>query len=203
MYRIFLIFIITVLSLIRAESILAADICTFDNTPPSLDELLTANERCIIARATGKSNSITEFTCPQGNFYDDDNQNITSETLPYLIGVNLSFNKIDAEINKYMRKLQSTREPNPTVWQDTIEKCSANIRKSYSTICQFGALESILNGNPESPVINTTNLYPQSLCEVRAAQKLQGWRYLQYILMSDGISKNQKNSTDKWVTEIK
>ncbi|MBC7503938.1 hypothetical protein H7169_03125, partial [Candidatus Gracilibacteria bacterium] len=36
-----------------------------------------------------------------------------------------------------------------------------------------------------------------------ANKKIQGWKYLQNIMMSDGISKNQKNSTDKWATEVK
>lgn len=203
MYRIFLIFIIIFSSFIHVEALFAADLCTFDTTRPSFDELLVANERCITARATGKANSITEFICPQGNFYDDNNQSITSETVPYLIAVNLSFNKIDTEITRYMRKLQEKREPNPTVWQDAIEKCTATIKKAYDDICQFGALEAILNTDSKNPVIDTTSVYPQSLCQVRATQKIQGWRYLQYIMMSDSISKNQKNSTDKWVTEVK
>lgn len=204
MYRIFLIFIIIFIIFVRAESIFAADTCTFDTTRPSFAELLTANEECIVARATGRANSITEFTCPQGNFYDENHQNITSETLPYLIGVNLSFNKIDKSIKEYMSKLQTIRGvENPNIWEDAIEKCTATIKKSYDDICQFGALETILNTDPKNPVIDNSTVYPQSLCQVRASQKIQGWRYLQYIMMSDSISKNQKNSTDKWITEVK
>ena len=203
MYRIVLICIAIILSSISVDSLFAADACTFDTTRPSFDELLAANERCITARATGKANSITDFMCPQGNFYDDNNQSITSETVPYLIAVNLSFNKIDAEISRYMRKLQEKREPSPTVWEDAIDKCTAKIKTAYDDICQFGALEATLYTDPNNKIIVTTRPYPQSLCQVRATQKLQWWRYLQYIMMSDSISKNQKNSTDKWITEVK
>jgi hypothetical protein len=87
--------------------------------------------------------------------------------------VNLSFNKIDTDINKYMRKLQEKREPSPTVWQDAMDKCTAKIKIAYDDICKFGALEAILNTDPDNPLVDTTKLYPQSLCQVRATQKLQ------------------------------
>jgi hypothetical protein len=40
--------------------------------------------------------------CPQGNYFDANNQQITGEALSYLIAANISFNKIDTDIKKYM-----------------------------------------------------------------------------------------------------
>jgi hypothetical protein len=116
--------------------------------------------------------------------------------------VNISFNKIDADINKYMRKLQEIRESDPIMWIANIRSCTEKIQSIYASICGFGAIETILNEGTKK-YISTTNAYPQSLCSATAMKKIQGWYYLQSILMSDSISKNQKNSTDKWVTEVK
>jgi hypothetical protein len=140
--------------------------------------------------------------CPQGDFFAGSDQPITPETLAYLIAVNLSFNKIDTSINTHMRKLQETREADPIMWIVNIRSCTEKIQSIYAGICGFGAIETILNEGSKQ-YISTTNTYPQTLCAATAMRKIQGWYYLQSILMSDGISKNQKNSTDKWITEVK
>jgi hypothetical protein len=171
---------------------------------PTTSELRSAIASCEKARKDGNPNSITEFICPQGDFFTDNNQSINQDTLPYIISVTLSFNKVDKEIYKYMQELQKKRYADSTIWITEIRACTDNIADIYNNICQFGTLESIINGtDPTKSIINRTNTYPQELCQNRAKSKTQWWYYLETILMADGISKNQKNSTDKWVTEVK
>lgn len=170
---------------------------------PDSETLKSAAKQCVQAREKGNPNSITEFVCPQGNYFDANNQQITGETLSYLIAANISFNKIDTDIKKYMVNLQKKREADPGKWTETIRGCTDKIANIYKNICNFGTLETLLNADPKEPIITTTNTYPQALCTDLARKKVQGWYYLQTIFMSDGISKNQKNSTDKWATTVK
>ena len=202
MYRIVLIFIAIILSSISVESLFAAG-CDIRADLPDGRELRSQIDRCIDARKSSNPNSITDFVCPQGEFYSANNQPITRETLAYLIAVQVSFNKVDTDITKYMKTLQKAREADPIKWTEANNSCSEKIQNIYTQICGFGTLEARLNENKDTPYITTTNTYPQSLCSDLARKKIAGWQYLQKILMSDGINKNQKNSTDTWVTQVK
>lgn len=171
---------------------------------PSSSELRGAIDTCEKARKDGNPNSITEFICPQGDFFADNNQPINNYTLPYIISVTLSFNRVDKEIKKYMQELQKKRYADPAIGITEIRACTDTIAEKYDSICQFGTLETRINGeDPKDTIINNTNTYPQELCQNRAKAKTQWWYYLESILMSDSMNKNQKNSTDKWTTEVK
>jgi hypothetical protein len=87
---------------------------------------------------------------------------------------------------------------------DDIDKCMINIANIYDNMCKFGIIESVLNGeDPKDNIIVSTKTYPQELCQNRARAKVRGWYYLATIFMSDSINKNQQNSTDVWITDIK
>ncbi len=203
MYRIVIVCIAIVLGSISIESLFAAG-CDIKTEIPTTSDLTTDVARCIAARGPwGNPNSITDLVCPQWEFFASNNQAITPETLAYLIAVQVSFNRVDLDVMKYMKKLQATREADPIKWTDTINSCTETMRSIYSRICGFGTLEAKLNKNKDKLYITTTNTYPQTLCTDLAARKIAGWQYLQKILMSDGIYKNQKNSTDTWITQVK
>ncbi len=202
MYSIFYIFIAIILSFIQVGPLMGAT-CDIKAELPDSGMIIWSVEQCIQARQSKNPNSITEFICPQWEFFANNQQPITSETIAYLVAVQLAFNKVDTDISKYMKQLQKTREPDPIKWIDTINSCTNTIQKIYSQICEFGALESKLNEDKTKPYITTTNAYPQVLCGELANRKIAWWQYLQKILMSDGINKNQKNSTDTWVTSVK
>ncbi len=172
---------------------------------PTQGELVAKTTRCIDAR-NGKwetPNSITDYVCPQWNMFLANNQSINNETLRYLVSASISFNKIDVDILKYMRDLQKIRIANPTEWVETIRKCTDKIQETYAKICEFWVIESRLNEDKDAQYIVTTNVYPQALCTNLATRKIQWWYYLQSIIASDSIAKNQQNSTDTWVTEVK
>lgn len=205
MYRLLLIFIITLsFGLLTNESVFA-EWCEISSELPSNSELTGKIDQCIEARS-GKwesPNSITEFVCPQGNSWASNDQSITSETLAYNIAANLAFNKADKDIKKYMQELQKNREPDPTKWIENIRSCTDKITSIYDNICNFWVLEKRLNENKDKIYIKTTSTYPQDLCKSLAKKKIQWWYNLGTIMMSDGIAKNKKNSTDKWATEVK
>ncbi len=203
MYRIFLLLIAIILGSISVESLFAGGCDDIRADLPESSEIVAAAEQCITARKSWNPNSITDFVCPQGSFFASNQQSITPETVAYLVAVQISFNKIDTDITKYMRQLQKTREADPVKWVESINSCTEKIQGIYSQICGFGTLESKLNENKDKLHITTTNAYPQTLCSDLASKKIAWWQYLQKILMSDDINKNQKNSTDTWVTEVK
>lgn len=173
MYRIALICISLIASSISMELVFAAG-CDIKNELPTTNELRSAIDTCEKSRKNGNPNSITEFVCPQGNFFANNNQAITSDTLPYIIAVNLSFNKIDKEIKKYMLELQKKRYADPNIGLAAIRECTDHIADIYNNICQFGTLESRINGDdPSRSIINRTTTYPQELCQNRAKSKTQ------------------------------
>ncbi len=204
MYRIFLISMLSIFGAITIGSVFAGDSCTISRELPSTSELRSAIDRCREARSSGNANSITEFMCPQGDFFAENNQPINSDTLPYIVWVSLAFNKVDMDIKAYMLRLQQKRVADPTQWIKEIRSCTDLIGEIYTHLCAFGTLETRINGDdPSKYLLTRTTTYPQELCQIRASAKTQGWYYLETILMSDSISKNQKNSTDSWATEVK
>lgn len=202
MYAFFLTCITIVLSFMHMELLFAMSCIDIKGDLPTTAELTSPVETCIKARKWGNPNSITEFVCPQGEFFSANNQPITDETLAYTIATQVSINKVDRDIMKYMKELKKSREPDPTKWTEAIDVCQGHIKSIYDNICKFGVIESRLNAW-EKEYIKNTSVYPQTLCSDLTNKKINAWRYLQYIIMSDGISKNQKNSTDKWITEVK
>lgn len=208
MHRKFLILVAITLSFIPIKLVFA-DWCTIDEELPSNAELTSKIDQCIDARSgNGPSpNSITEYTCPQGEVFNDSNQPVLEdgfkEMLAYNISVNLAFNKADLDIKKYMQQLSKKREPDPTKWIEEIHECTEKIKSIYDNICSFWTIETRLNEKKDKQYIITTNAYPQELCRLLAKKKTLGWYYMGTIMMSDGIAKNHKNSTDKWIGEVK
>jgi len=194
--------IILCLLCIPVNAIFAEATCDIKLELPESTELVSQIKKCLTERSGWNPNSITEFVCPQGEVYLDNNQKIDNQTLAYLTAVNLSFNTADENIKKYIKTLTLSREPNSTKWIETMNVCREKIQYTYASICAFWTLESKLKDGDKN-LIHTTDAYPQSLCITRAKQKLQWWDYLQKILMADGIAKNHKNSTDAWATEVK
>jgi hypothetical protein len=134
--------------------------------------MIAAAEQCIKARESKNPNSITEYVCPQGDFFAKSSQPITRETTAYLIAVSISFNKIDTDIQKYMKKLQKTREADPIKWVETIRSCTEKMRDIYSQICGFSTIEARLNEDKDKLYITSTNTYPQELCIDLASKKI-------------------------------
>jgi hypothetical protein len=102
---------------------------------PEPSEMKSAVDRCLVARKSGNPNAITDFVCPQGEFIDANKQALNSEVLAYLIGVQVSFNKVDKDIQVYMKKLQASREADPTKWVENIRGCTDKIKTIFDTIC--------------------------------------------------------------------
>ena len=139
------------------DTIFAEEACNVKNTLPTYTELKSAIDTCTEARKNGNPNSITDFVCPQGNFFHDNNQAIDSNSLPYIISVNIALNKTEVEIKKYIYQLQKNREADPVKWINSINTCNEKIKNIYTNICQFGTLEKILNSDSSKPIITNTN----------------------------------------------
>lgn len=203
MYHIFRVFILIILSSLLVESIFAGGCDEIRADLPESSEMRSAVDQCILARQSGNPSSIVDFVCPQGDFFASNQQPITPETVAYVVAVQVSFNQIDRDIQKYMKTLQKTREADLNKWLEKINSCTEKITGIYTQICGFGTLESRLNEDKTKLYITTTNTYPQTICSDLANKKIAGWKYLQQILMADGINKNQKNSTDIWINGVK
>ncbi len=204
MHRILLISISLVISSINMEFVFADLGCGITDVLPTTEEFRSAVTLCTEARENGNANGITEFVCPQGDFFEENHQPINSNTLPYIIAVNLAFNKTDTDIKKYMLALQKSREADPIMWVANIRDCTDTIATIYHKMCEFGIIESVLNGDdPKDKIITSIDTYPQELCQNRAKAKIQGWYYLETILMADSINKNHQNSTNSWISDIK
>lgn len=203
MYRFLYFFICILISFSELESSFAD--CTITDELPSNSELTSKIDACIEARL-GKwesPNSFTEFVCPQGPMFLTGGATITRGRLAYAIAVNLAFNKTDIDIKKYMQELRKNREPDPEKWIENIDSCTKKIEDIYDNICKFWTLDLRINENIAKQYIVDTTAYPQELCYPLAARKIKWWRNVAKIMMSDGIYKNKKNSTDKWATEVK
>ncbi len=199
----FRVFILIILSSLLVESLFAAGCDEIRADLPESSEMRSAVDQCILARQSGNPGSIVDFVCPQGDFFASNQQPITPETVAYILAVQVSFNQIDRDIQKYMKILQKTREADINKWLEKINSCTEKITGIYTQICGFGTLESRLNEDKTKLYITTTNTYPQTICSDLASKKIAGWKYLQQILMADGINKNQKNSTDVWINGVK
>lgn len=176
---------------------------------PTPDELRSAVDECLEARTKWNPNSITDFVCPQWDFSMSNNQAYNNQVVAYLVAANIALNTADKDIKEYMKRLQDMRERDPTKWMENIYACigdpvsSKSVQGIYRNICAFGTLENRLNEWSEKQYIYDISVYPQYLCNEKVKVKIEGWDKLAKIFMSDGIYKNQKNDTDKWITQVK
>jgi hypothetical protein len=106
--------------------VLAAPTCP---PPPQMIELdaqfntlsATAKERitkCLAARRDSQESSITDFSCPSGD-YNRDARPHTREILSYQIAVATVFEEIDKSAMEYAHSLQCMRERDPIKWIET------------------------------------------------------------------------------------
>lgn len=188
-----------------------ANPCAKSSHLPSPQELRSAVDECLSVRNSwGNPNSITDFVCPSWNFLHGTQQPLYDEVVAYLVAVNVTFNKLDENVIKHMKKLRKAREKDPTKWVENIRECvngigektGTGIEQLYNHVCDFGTIEQRLNEWSDKKYTQTTDLYPQRLCREKARKKVQWWVNLGYINMSDGINKNQQNHTDSWTSEV-
>lgn len=140
---------------------------------PTGTEMRSAVDRCLQARKSGNPNAITDFVCPQGEFIDANKQVLNDEVVSYIVGVQVSFNKVDKNIIEFMKKLQTNRDSDPAKWVEQIRSCSDKIKQTYAQICAFGTIENILNTDSKKPYITTTMAYPQELCGIMVNKKTE------------------------------
>jgi hypothetical protein len=92
---------------------------------------------CIEARRSGKEASITEYVCPSGDFSRDSSQSSSREVLCGNIYIQLSFQEIDIGVEKYMKELQDTRNPDMTSWNENIHLQRALWEEKYTGVCDL------------------------------------------------------------------
>jgi hypothetical protein len=136
-------------------------------------EMKAQVDRCRIARESGNPNAITNLVCPNGEFIAENKQAINNQVLAYLVGVQVSINKVDIDVLKYMKKLQANRDPDQVKWIQTIRQCTEKVQELYSNICQFGFIEGKLNEDKNNLYITTTMAYPQELCSIMVNKKVE------------------------------
>lgn len=106
--------------------VLAAPTC---QTPPAMidleskfnelsDTAVFNIEDCLAARNTRTESSITDFTCPSGDYNTSDRPH-TDEVLAYQLAVATVFAAIDEDALKYSKSLQCMRERDPIKWTET------------------------------------------------------------------------------------
>lgn len=90
----------------------------------ALDEtkIRAARDACMKARENKTESSITEYVCPSGDVWKESQRPITKETICGSIAIQLTFEEIDKDAEKWMKKLQDTRNPNIISWTDEIYK---------------------------------------------------------------------------------
>jgi hypothetical protein len=75
-------------------------------------------KKCITARGGGKESSITDFTCPSGD-YNIGERSYTNEVLAYQIAVATVFAVIDEDALRYSKALQCMRGRDVVKWMET------------------------------------------------------------------------------------
>lgn len=177
--------------------ILSLSLLIFGSESFALDQETLSGKvaECIQAWSGGTEASITEYVCPSGNFAQKSNQAFTRETLCGNIYMQLSFQEIDRDVEKYMKELQDTRNPDMTSWNENIRLESAVWGDKYSAVCSTASFREYCAA--------TTDFFPESTCRDRANAKTQAWTNMGYILAGKGIAKAYQNDKDTYVEKIK
>ena len=184
--------------------------------PAEKGKILTAEEiwgkiqQCLDARKEAKEASITEFHCPTGNFTNADLRPLSDETIPYHVAVAVLFNEIDKDALSYMCDLREMREKDPTKWTEDIRKkvettsTKENVTfwERYRQVCKFWYIAWRVN-TKEKTWIDSTETYPQTICEWIADQKVVAWSNMGNILMTEWVAKSWQNDKDTFVEAVK
>ena len=123
-------------------------------------------EACFDARATRTESTITDFTCPSGDFIGE--RPLTDEVLAYMIAVSAVFQAIDTNSMQYAKNLQCNRDTDVIKWQQTIRDFTDAYKIKYQSTCDLAYIMSLLNVDPERPYIKTTETFPQADCMILA-----------------------------------
>lgn len=217
MYKRFLIIFICVF-FIGLEDIFACQwwqvtIPTFSELQKSLWTTPRENAlKCIDAYSKKKETSITNFSCPSGDFSSVTGLPLTRESLAYQVAVATAFAEIDTKVESYMRELQDCRQKDSVLWTEDIrEKISGKWDKSgfadlYTQVCDLTNIQLIVwDTLPENKekLIQTTHVFPIDACRQKAIQKTIAWTNMGYILMGDNIAKSYENDKDTFAEKVK
>lgn len=159
------------------------------------DSLSGTVAECVAAREKWTESSITDYICPSGDFARDSSQASTREILCGNIYMQLSFQEIDRDAEKYMKELQDTRNPDMTSWNENIRLESVVWGDKYSAVCSTASFREYC--------ATTTDFFPESTCRDRANAKTQAWTNMGYILAGKGIAKAYQNDKDIYIEKIK
>ena len=174
------------------------------------EEIGSKIQECLDARKENKEASITEFHCPTGNFTNEDLRPLSDDTIPYHVAVAVLFNEIDKDALAYMCDLREMREKDPTKWTEDIRKKIEITSKQenvpfgerYKNVCDFSYVSSRVN-TEEKTWINSTETYPQTICEWIATKKVIAWTSMGNILMTEWVAKSWQNDKDTFVDTVK
>ncbi len=166
-------------------------------------------EDCLAARNTRTESSITDFTCPSGDYNTSDRPH-TDEVLAYQLAVATVFAAIDEDALKYSKSLQCMRERDPIKWTETnrivIHGDGASVEwysQKYHDICDETFIIRLIN-TPTQKYIKSTDFAPQWFdCKDLADAKVQALDNLTALLAANGIGKWYENDKDKFITQVK
>ncbi len=188
----------------------AASTCPkFDISHITSDSVIEKIDQCVEARKNHNEQSITEFSCPSGEFAWEDGRPLSHQRLAYLITTNILMNEVDKQAKKYMKTLQENRNKDTVAWTEDIRKCiqdstkNTSLRDIYSRICEFSFVQNFLNeNNQDRIVIDQITTYPQTICTDLANRKIQAWVGLANNLMHAGIEKSFQNDSDEFLSRV-
>lgn len=186
-----------------------APVCPFPHKiEATADEILAKVAECQKARENNTTATITEYSCPAGDFTIEDNQPITPERLARNIATNILMNEADKKMTEYMRGLQKFRSKDTIAWTQTYMSCIArdpkeNLTSFYNQICEFSFVSNFLNNNSEKKaIITTTEAYPDQTCLKLAQKNIAKWKNMGANLATAAMYKSYENDRDRFVEGV-
>ena len=184
-----------------------APMCPFPyKVKATSDEILAKVNECIAARANNTTKTITDFSCPAGDFILADGRPLTADLLSSNIAVNIIMNEVDTSMREYMQKLQSVRSKDAVAWSQEYSSCigptanKSTLVSFYGELCSPLFISNLLNKNTSgNPVIATTDGYPQRLCNDIAQKKIDMWTKVGQSLAVVGMHKSYENDRDRFI----
>lgn len=173
-------------------------------------EILGKIEECKTARKNNNPASITDFSCPAGEFAIEDNLPLTDQRIAYHIAVNILMNKADEETKKFMQELQKQRSKDAVSWAKKITSCidgspeiqTKSVSELYGQICKFGYIENLLNSAGNSEIIANSDGYPHSFCTELSEKKITAWKNMGKYIANSAINKSFQNDKDSFVEKL-
>lgn len=139
-------------------------------------------QECKKARSDGTTASITDFSCPAGEFTTTDAQEMTDERLAYTVATNILLNEADKKVKKYLENLYESRDKDAVAWVHEIRTCfketadspKDNLNAFYRRVCDPLFIRDLLNTEKEK-IIVTQNFYPHNVCHEAVRKKMIAW----------------------------